>query len=72
MLRSEAVPRGIRIVGTRWLDINKGDDEEDNYRSRLVAKDFNVGKEGYFRGDPTVGGFEVVNIGRSNGGGRRS
>ena len=55
MLRSEAKRKGIRVVGTRWLDINKGDEEAENYRSRLVAKDFNQGKEeGIFAATPPL------------------
>ena len=30
-----------KIIRTRWIDINKGDDENPNYRSRLVGKEFN-------------------------------
>ena len=29
-------------IGTRWIDINKGDTANPNYRSRLVAKEFKV------------------------------
>ena len=29
-------------IGARWIDINKGDDNAPNYRSRLVAKEFKV------------------------------
>ena len=32
---------GRRPIGTRWVDINKGDDENPNYRSRIVAQEFN-------------------------------
>ena len=32
-------PRGARIIGTRRVDINKGDEERLNNRSRLVAKE---------------------------------
>ena len=28
-------------IGSRWIDINKGDDEHPEYRSRLVAKEIN-------------------------------
>ena len=31
---------GKQPIGVRWVDVNKGDDEAPNYRSRLVAKDF--------------------------------
>ena len=33
---------GIAPIGTRWIDINKGDSKKVNYRSRLVAKEFRV------------------------------
>ena len=33
---------GKAPIGTRWIDINKGDSTKTNYRSRLVAKEFKV------------------------------
>jgi hypothetical protein len=30
-------------IGVRWVDINKGDNINPKYRSRLVAKEFNTG-----------------------------
>ena len=35
--KSEA--RGQTIVSTRWVDTNKGDDEHEDYRSRLVGRE---------------------------------
>ena len=35
---------GHKPIGTRWVDINKGDDENPNYRSRIVAQEFNSHK----------------------------
>ena len=32
---------GKAPIGCRWIDINKGDDEKPEYRSRLVAKEIN-------------------------------
>ena len=32
---------GKAPIGCRWIDINKGDDEHPEYRSRLVAKEIN-------------------------------
>ena len=32
---------GKKPIGVRWVDINKGDDEKPEYRSRLVAKEMN-------------------------------
>ena len=45
MTRKEAQKRGIKIVAVRWIDINKGDATNPLYRSRLVAKEFNEGKD---------------------------
>ena len=30
---------GKQPIGCRWIDINKGDEENPEYRSRLVAKE---------------------------------
>ena len=42
----EEVPRssalGHRIVSVKWVDTNKGTDEEPMVRSRLVARDFRI------------------------------
>eukprot|EP00971_Amphidinium_carterae_P156077 3094512-Amphidinium_carterae.1 len=32
-------PTGAKIIGTRWVDVNKQDDTDPLYRSRLVAKE---------------------------------
>ena len=34
---------GKATIGVRWVDINKGDSANSNYRSRLVAREFNTG-----------------------------
>ena len=36
--RKKAHQNGWKIIPTRWIDINKGDQQNPNYRSRLVAK----------------------------------
>ena len=47
----EVVPRehqhatGGKIIGVRWVDVNKGDATETNYRSRLVGREFNIGRD---------------------------
>ena len=53
--RIDAVKKGYRIIKTRWIDINKGDDQARNYRSRFVAKEFN-GREvdGLFAATPPL------------------
>ena len=38
--RAEMEAAGGKTIQTRWIDINKGDEEKTNYRSRLVGKEF--------------------------------
>ena len=46
---------GKQPVGTRWVDINKGDEGEPNYRSRLVGREFNNKKiDGLFAATPPL------------------
>ena len=53
--RAEAQRQGYKIIKTRWIDINKGDDENPVYRSRFVAKEFNTGEvAGLFAGTPPL------------------
>ena len=53
MFRKEVIRKGIRVVDTRWIDLNIGDAEHPDHRSRLVAKDFNTGREeGVFAATP--------------------
>ena len=39
--RRMAKEKGWKIVRSRWIDINKGDELHPNYRSRMVGKEFN-------------------------------
>ena len=53
--RRQAQARGIHIIQARWIVINKGDDTNPIYRSRLVGKDFNNEvMEGIFAGTPPL------------------
>ena len=55
MTRKEAQSRGLRIIGTRWIDVNKGDANSPVYRSRLVGKEFNDGHgDGLFASTPPL------------------
>ena len=36
--KSEAHSKQWKVVRTRWIDINNGDESNPKYRSRLVAK----------------------------------
>ena len=39
---------GGKIIGVRWVDVNKGDALDVNYRSMLVGHGFNVGRDDAF------------------------
>ena len=43
--KSQQATLGGKVIGTRWVDTNKGDVESPDYRSRLVGREFNVGKD---------------------------
>ena len=43
--RSHQVASGGKIIGVRWVDVNKGDATDVNYRSRLVGRESNVGRD---------------------------
>ena len=35
---------GCKVITTRWLDINKGDQERPDYRSKLVGRELALDK----------------------------
>ena len=42
LVERSRLPAGTRIVGTRWVDTNKGTAEKPKVRSRLVCQEFNL------------------------------
>ena len=61
MDRAEALRRGIKIIQTRWIDIDKGDQDRPNYRSRLVGKEFNVDRQmGLFAATPPLEALKLL------------
>ena len=34
-----------KLIDTRWIYVNKGDEENPNYRTRLVGREFNTYKD---------------------------
>ena len=53
--RSEAKAKGWKVIKSRWIDINKGDDDNPNYRRRMVWKEFNHREiEGLFAATPPL------------------
>ena len=52
---------GRQPIGVRWVDVNKGDDEDPNYRSRLVAKDFKrKGDDSIFAPTPPLEALRTI------------
>ena len=59
--RWRAKQMGIKVIGGRWIDVNKGDDKCWNYRSRFVAKEFNTGsEEGVFAATPPLEALRLL------------
>ena len=48
-------------IGTRWVDINKGDEDRPEYRSRLVAKELKTDKrEDLFAATPPIEALKLL------------
>ena len=59
--RAEAQRRGLKVIKTKWIDINKGDDDNPVYRSRFVAKEYNDGEApGLFAGTPPLEAMRYI------------
>ena len=57
----EAAKSGSKLITTRWVDINKGDDENPKYRSRLVARELNTHDQtGLFAATPPLEAKKVL------------
>ena len=54
--RERQVNTGVKIIGVRWVDVNKGDALDTNYGSRRVGREFNVGRDDALY---TMGGIEI-------------
>ena len=53
--RWRAKEQGWKLIKSRWVDINKCDDENPNYRSRMVGKEFNDHEvDGLFAATPPL------------------
>ena len=59
--RSLAIRNGWKVIPTRWIDINKGDHMAPNYRSRLVAKEYNdCAQAGLFAATPPLEALRML------------
>ena len=50
---------GGKIIDVRWIDTNKGDSENPNYRSRLVGRELNTHRDVSVRCYPAIGSVEA-------------
>ena len=61
LLRKFAKDKGWKIVRSGWIDINKGDDLNLNYRSRMVGKEFNDSElDGLFVATPPLEALRLL------------
>ena len=59
--RSEQAQTGGKIITTRWVDVNKGDSANPNYRSRLVGKEFKTGVDDtLFAATPPIEALRLI------------
>ncbi len=51
----------MKVISTKWIDTNKGDELRPNYRSRLVGRELNLcKKDGLFAATPPVESLRMV------------
>ena len=59
--RRQAKGQCWKRVKSRWIDINKDDGENPNYRSRMVGKDFNDREvDGLFAATPPLEALRII------------
>ena len=56
------MPKGTRTIGTRWVDVNKQDEENPLYRSRLVAQEVKKGSgfDEFFAAMPSLSALKML------------
>ena len=56
------MPKGVRTIGTRWVDVNKQDEENPLYRSRLVAQEVKKGSgfDEFFAAMPSLSALKML------------
>ena len=59
--RAEVQARGLKVLRTRWTDINKGDVENPTYQGRFVAMEFNTSHmDGLFAATPPAEALKLL------------
>ena len=56
------MPSGIKTIGTRWVDVNKQDEENPFYRSRLVGQEIKRGSgfDEFFAAMPRLSALKML------------
>ena len=58
---AEALKLGCKVVGGRWVDVDKGDIHRPDYHSRIVAKEINIGyEEGLYASTPPLEALRFI------------
>ena len=61
MDRSEAAKAGSKVITTRWVDTNKGDVANPNYRARLVGREMKTDNRlDLFVGTPPLEVLKII------------
>ena len=59
--RAEARQMGAKVITTKWVDTNKGSEEEPNHRSRLVGRELNLSdRPDLFAATPPLESFRYM------------
>ena len=56
------IPPGMKTIGTRWVDVNKQDEENPLYRSRLVGQEIKRGSgfDEFFAAMPSLSALKML------------
>lgn len=56
------MPSGMKTIGTRWVDVNKQDEENPLYRSRLVGQEIKRGSgfDEFFAAMPSLSALKML------------
>ena len=71
--RASAAADGCKVISTRWVDINKGDQKSPNYRARLVGRELKMDSRlDLFAATPPLEVLRLIcSVCANNQGGRR-
>ena len=57
----KSAAKGHKVISTRWVDTNKGEEKTPDYRSRLVGREINTQKRlGLFAATPPFDALRII------------